>query len=242
LEQIFISLSLKSTFMKHRCVSFTADSCSRRSATGFRLSAAPLASVLLLFVFSLASVSVTAQSAAPKSSKAAKKWMEHGAWRKGLHVKPSSSINATEFYTQYHKHKEWWDKAMAFLNRSDLGSLAPGTYPIVGKDVYASISEYVPKDIDKSQWESHRKYADIQAVIAGKEKIGKSSVSQLTVTRPYNPKSDGANYTGPGKYYIARPGTFFIFFPGDGHRPGLKTSPSDTAHVKKLVIKMHVTE
>jgi YhcH/YjgK/YiaL family protein len=228
--------------MAHACVPLTPDGNTNRHTSVLRLGAVPLASLLLLFVFILAAVNVSAQSATPKSSKAAKKWMEHGAWRKGLHVKPSPSINATTFYTQYHKHKDWWDKAMAFLNRSDLASLAPGTYPIVGKDVFATVSEYVPKDIDKSQWESHRKYADIQAVITGKEKIGKSSVSQLTVTKPYNPKSDGANYTGPGKYYIATPGTFFIFFPGDGHRPGLKTSPSDTAHVKKLVIKMHVTE
>lgn len=213
-----------------------------RLATRSPLSAIAPVSLLLLFAFSLISVSVAGQSATPESARAAKKWMRHGAWRKGLHVKPSPSINATEFYTQYHKHKDWWDKAFAFLNRSDLASLAPGTYPIVGKDVYASISEYVPKDIDKSQWESHRKYADIQSVITGKEKIGKSPVAQLTVTRPYNPNSDGANYTGPGKYYIAKPGTFFIFFPGDGHRPGLKTSPSDTSHVKKLVIKMRVSD
>ncbi|TAM94038.1 MAG: DUF386 domain-containing protein [Chitinophagaceae bacterium] len=170
--------------------------------------------------------------------KAAEQWMEHGSWRKGLSEKPHPSIDARTFYVQYHKHAEWWEKAFTFLNRKDLGSLAPGNYPIVGQDVYASISTYVPKDLDKTQWEAHRKYADIQCVIEGEEKIGESPVSKLTQTVPYDESKDAANYKGPGKYYLARPGTFFIFFPGEGHRPSLRVNASDTATVKKIVIKM----
>lgn len=180
------------------------------------------------------------QSATSVSAKTAKQWVEHGTWRNDLTVKPDPSINAQTFYLQYHKHQDWWDKAMAFLNRSDLATLAVGNYPIVGQDVFAAVSEYVPKDIEKSQWESHRKYADIQAVITGVEKIGKADASKLTVTKPYSEAADGANYLGSGKYYVAKPGTFFIFFPGDAHRPGLKVHPGDTAQVKKLVIKMRV--
>lgn len=174
------------------------------------------------------------------SKRIARQWVEHGQWRKDLAKRPSPSINDQTFYIQYHKHPEWWEKAFDFLNRKDLGSLAPGNYPIVGEDVYASISSYVPKDIDETQWEAHRKYADIQSVIEGEEKIGESSVSKLTMTVPYNETKDAANYKGPGKYYIAKPETFFIFFPGEGHRPGLKVNASDTMMVKKLVIKMRV--
>jgi YhcH/YjgK/YiaL family protein len=186
-------------------------------------------------------VSSVAQSSSVSAAEA-QQWVAQGAWRKGLTVTPHASVNAQTFYAQYHKHKDWWDKAMAFLNRKDLASLAPGTYPIVGKDVYASITEYVPKDMDNSQWESHKQYADIQAVITGKEKIGKTAVSGLTVTEAYDAKQDIAHYQGPGDYYTATPGTFFIFFPGEAHRPSLKTDPADTQQVKKLVIKMHVTD
>lgn len=174
------------------------------------------------------------------SKKTAKQWMEHGTWRKDLSEKPSPSVNARRFYLQYHKHPDWWEKAFVFLNRKDLTSLAPGNYPIAGEDVYASVSTYVPKDFDKTQWESHRKYADIQCMIEGEEKIGEAPVSKLTLTVPYNETKDAANYKGPGKYYIAKPGTFFIFFPGEGHRPNIKAHAADTAMVKKIVIKMRV--
>lgn len=174
------------------------------------------------------------------SKKTAKQWMEHGTWRKDLSEKPSPSVNARTFYLQYHRHPDWWEKAFVFLNRKDLTSLAPGNYPIAGEDVYASVSTYVPKDFDKTQWESHRKYADIQCMIEGEEKIGEAPVSKLTLTVPYNEAKDAANYKGPGKYYIAKPGTFFIFFPGEGHRPNIKAHAADTTMVKKIVIKMRV--
>lgn len=196
--------------------------------------------LLILAVF--CSYIATAQTSTVNqvSKKTAEHWMEHGSWRNGLWEKPSTSIHAQTFYIQYHKHIEWWKKAFAFLNRKDLSSLEQGNYPIVGQDVYASISTYKPKDIDTTQWEAHRKYADIQCVIEGKEKIGESPISKLIQTVPYNESKDAANYKGPGKYYIARPGIFFIFFPGEGHRPGLKVNVSDTAMVKKIVIKMRV--
>lgn len=199
-----------------------------------------IACLLILAVFAGQVASAQNSQVNKVSKKAAWKWMEHGSWRNGLWEKPSASIHASTFYMQYHQHPEWWEKAFAFLNRKDLSSLASGNYPIVGQDVYASISTYVPKDIDKTQWEAHRKYADIQCMIEGEEKIGESPISKLTQTVPYNESKDAANYKGPGKYFIAKPGTFYIFFPGQGHRPSLKVNASDTMMVKKIVIKMRV--
>ncbi|MGH2644149.1 MAG: YhcH/YjgK/YiaL family protein [Chitinophagaceae bacterium] len=199
-------------------------------------------SIYLFILASFCGYMAAAQSSPVNniSKKAAEKWMEHGSWRKGFFEKPAPSINAQTFYIQYHKHPEWWEKAFVFLNRKDLSSLATGNYPIVGQDVYASISTYVPKDFDKTQWEAHRKYADIQCMIEGEEKIGESPISKLAETVPYNESKDAANYKGPGKYYVARPGTFFIFFPGEGHRPNIKVNAGDTMMVKKIVIKMRV--
>jgi biofilm protein TabA len=49
----------------------------------------------------------------------------------------------------------------------------------------------------------------------GKEKIGVTNIPGATVTVPYDKIKDVANYNADGKYYIAEPGTFFIFFPQD---------------------------
>jgi biofilm protein TabA len=65
-------------------------------------------------------------------------------------------------------------------------------------------------------------------------------VSKATVTKPYNETNDSANYDVQGQYYIAMPGTFFLFFPGAAHRPNIKVAGYDT--VKKIVIKIRMVD
>ena len=65
-------------------------------------------------------------------------------------------------------------------------------------------------------------------------------VTTATIIKPYNEKADAANYTADGQFYIAEPGTFYLFFPQDAHRPSIKVDGYDV--VKKLVIKIKVAE
>lgn len=197
-----------------------------------------LLSGLILLLCLTTSFSLTAQDHISK--KEAKNWVKKGSWRTDLQIKPDASINAITFETQYKKHENWWKKAFNFLNRKDLADLADGNYPIVGKEVYAAVSSYVPVNRDEKQWEAHRKYADIQMVLTGAEKIGKTQVSKLKVSVPYDPGTDNENLKGKGKFYTAKPGTFFIFFPGDAHKPGIKVHKGAGQKVKKIVIKMKV--
>lgn len=192
------------------------------------------------FIFLLLIVSASAFTLPANAQNKAEQWLQSGTWRKNLQLQPHTSINAKTFEKEYNKHKEWWDKAFAFLNRKDLATLKDGKYPIVGDNVFAAVSSYVPVRKKDKQWEAHRKYADIQMVISGKEKIGKSNVSKLTVTKPYNSASDNENLRGKGKFYMAQPGTFFIFFPGDAHKPGIKAFKKQNKSIKKIVIKMRV--
>ncbi len=151
-------------------------------------------------------------------------------------LKPHISINKVEFAREYHAHKSWWDKAFAYIKNTDLASLAPGDHPIVGEDVFARVTEGPLKKIDSSKWEAHKNYIDIHYVITGREKIGIGHLSSATIVTPYNSIRDISFYEGKGKYYIAEPGTFFIAFPKDIHRPGLEVDQKETE--KKLVIKI----
>jgi biofilm protein TabA len=75
-------------------------------------------------------------------------------------------------------------------------------------------------------------------VIKGEEKIGVAPIGSATVIKPYDAAKDIANYTVEGKYYTASPDEFFLFFPGDAHRPNIKVTGYDTVKIKKLVIKI----
>jgi biofilm protein TabA len=201
-----------------------------------------LTCAFLIAAFSLITLNIYSQMVKSDTwtKEKAAQWMKNGAWKNAVSIKPHSSINPQEFAGQYHKNQELWDKAFLFLSRNDLGALAPGTYPIAGDDLYATISEYVPKDFEESGWESHRRYIDLQSMITGKEKIGVASVSKAKLTEAYDEVKDIAHYETPGKYYLARPGDFFLFFPEDAHRPSIKYEGNAT--VRKLVIKIRVTK
>ncbi len=166
----------------------------------------------------------------------AKKWFNKKEWLNGTPFKPHPAIDQTEFARQYHANKIYWDKAFAFLKDTDLKTLAPGKYPIDGTNVFASVTEDPSKDYDKTQWESHRKYIDLQCVVTGDEKMGKYPFTELTVTKPYDEAKDVANYSGEGKIYDVTAGTFIVFFPSNAHRPNI--TPGGNKVVKKVVIKV----
>ena len=197
--------------------------------------------VLALILFLSVAGLVNAQSTPDNpTKKQAKKWLKKGEWLNGLQLKPSSSVNYVELYRQYHANKNYWDKAFEFLRTKDLQTLAIGRHAIDGDNVYATVQDVPTKDYDSTMWESHRKYIDLQYVIRGKEKIGRESPEKLTVTRPYVEARDIMNYSGPGKLYLAVPGTFFLFFPSDAHRPNI--ADGDKIADKKIVIKIKYTE
>ena len=174
------------------------------------------------------------------TKRTAKKWFRKKEWLGGLELKPHRSINIIEFAKQYHANMSYWDKAFAYLKNTDLIKIAKGKYPIDGDNVYASVTMDSTKDLDKTNWESHRKYIDIQYVIAGEEKIGVYPVGKATVTKEYDEKREAANYLADGKLYKAKPGTFFIFFPSDAHRPNI--TPGGNKPDKKIVIKVRNAE
>jgi len=188
----------------------------------------------LVFMSSL----VIAQTDSAKKVKAANKWVKSKAWAKDLKIQVYADINSVEFERQYKASKATWDKVFQFLaDSAKLATLAPGKYPVDGENAYASITDVPTRTPEAAKWESHRKYIDLQYVIRGEEKIGVDAVASATVTVPYNETKDGANYTDDGgKYYIATPKEFYLFFPSEAHRPNLKVDGYDTD--KKLVIKI----
>ena len=189
----------------------------------------------LLFSFSLSHLS--AQSINNNwSSHKAKKWFKKKEWLNGLSATPHSSIDKVQFAKQYHLNQAAWDKAFAYLKNTNLKTLANGRHVIDGDNVYAIVTEAPTKDYDKTAFESHRMYIDLQYVITGEENMAKAPLASVTVNKPYDEAADIAYYTGAGKIYTVPAGTFMLFFPADAHRPNI--TPGGKKVVKKIVIKI----
>ncbi len=167
-------------------------------------------------------------------------WFEKGEWLNGWQVKPDASINRREFAISYFKQKERWDKAFTFLKDNDLAKMELKRYDIDGNNLYAPFSEYMSKDDTAARYEAHREYIDIQYVISGKELIGIAPLSDVKdILVPYDAVKDIEFMTvNQIRNVPAIPDRFFLFFPSDVHRPGLKDG--ENALVRKVVVKVKI--
>ncbi|MES2775663.1 MAG: YhcH/YjgK/YiaL family protein [Bacteroidota bacterium] len=196
-----------------------------------------LFAVLLL---SLVTFSLAAQVESSEwTGRMAKKWFKKKEYLGGLAVKPHDAIDKIQFAKQYHLNKTYWDKAFAFLKETNLQTLTTGRHIIDVDNVYAFVSEAPSKDYDKTAFESHENYIDLQYVITGEENMGRAPVASVKVDKPYNEKTDIAFYTGDGIIYTVKQNCFLLFFPGEAHRPNI--SPGGNKVVKKVVIKIKLS-
>jgi YhcH/YjgK/YiaL family protein len=115
-----------------------------------------------------------------------------------------------------------------------------GVYEISPR-VKAIVSEYTTKEVNEDGYEAHREYIDIQYLLKGNEKLCCLPLEYLKETKPYKPEKDAAFYKEakvcPQDLLIGNR-YFAIFFPQDGHNPGLCVYNLD--EVKKVVIKVKV--
>lgn len=139
---------------------------------------------------------------------------------------------------QYYGISKRVEKALKYLENTDLTKLEVGKYEIDGKNIFVMVSEYETKSIEQGKWEAHRKYIDIQYVVSGKEKIGYAPIDEMKMKIDYNEEKDVLFLEGTGDYLSVNEGTFALFAPEDVHMPGINAK--DLHHVKKIVVKILV--
>ena len=126
-----------------------------------------------------------------------------------------------------------------YLEANDLLLLKGGKHEIVKGSVFVLIQEYFTKPVSEKFWESHKKYIDIQIVLDGKEYMGYSPIDFLKIKDAYNEENDIVFYENDSDEHssvMTQKNHFCVFFPDDGHKPGLHIK--DVSRVKKAVIKV----
>ena len=128
--------------------------------------------------------------------------------------------------------------AFTFLNQLPT-NLPDGRHDIEGDDCFALVQTYLTRPLAQAKFEAHRQYIDIQFLQAGRETLLWSPLDALTrVTEPYAAERDIVFFANPTHWTPIHltAGQFSIFFPTDGHAPGLECNGS--AEVRKIVIKV----
>jgi YhcH/YjgK/YiaL family protein len=129
--------------------------------------------------------------------------------------------------------------AFEFLQQAGDARSAAGRIDIDGDRVFALPQVYQPKPVEQGRFEAHRRYADIQYVVEGAEMMGYSALDALQVDEAYDAAKDTAFFRMPRDFsaIIVPADSFAVFYPTDGHMPGIRAD-SSTADVQKLVVKV----
>lgn len=118
---------------------------------------------------------------------------------------------------------------------------ADGSYELIADKLTASIATNTMGDAATKQLEAHRKYADVQVVLKGTERIDWAHISDCTdeISEEFSKGGDIAFYADPAcvSSLILDAGMFVYLLPEDAHKPCVMAG--DTAEdVTKVVFKI----
>ena len=128
-------------------------------------------------------------------------------------------------------------KAFAYLHAFDVQT-EDGKYELQGQDLVAIVQRYETAPSADKLWEAHQIYGDIQVVYQGLEYCGHADQKSLVVTHPYLAEKDVEKYAAPSALLTLGRGNFAVFYPQDGHQPGVRVGTSGP--ILKVVIKFRI--
>lgn len=146
------------------------------------------------------------------------------------------SLNNTEKVERLHP---LFKKAFEYLRTTDFSKVEDGKIELDGSRLFVSIVSLSGKDKKDAAIETHKKYIDIQLPLLGVEKIGwKPGCELLEESIPYDEEKDIAFYVDrPTAFTKIYPGQFAVYFPEDGHAPGI-----GQGNIRKVIVKVQVEE
>ncbi len=126
-------------------------------------------------------------------------------------------------------------RAFEYIRDTDLLTLAPGRYPIVGEDLIAIVEQVPGRTRAAAKLECHRRYIDIQLVLEGVDEMGWKPLADCR-----DPVADYREdiqffHDAPSTWIATPPGAFCIFFPEDTHAPLVSDG-----NIRKVIFKVAV--
>ena len=134
-------------------------------------------------------------------------------------------IDKLENLEKYVSLNPLFAQAVEFLKTTDLNAHEIGKVVLKEGELIVNFAQARP--------ETHNNFIDIQIPLSGVETMGYTPRTDLP-EEEYNAEKDITFYKGFAKDYLTiTPGMFAIFFPQDGHAPGV--TPDG---VKKVIVKV----
>ena len=139
---------------------------------------------------------------------------------------------------RYREFAEYRKLIRDFIKQDKSEHLAEGRYELDGENLFALVQTYETKDKDDARMEAHRKYADLQFMEEGEERIYVDFADELEMEEDRTPDQDILFYKKAGDhgFNILTEGTFGYYAPQDAHMPCRKNK--EKQNVRKIVFKI----
>lgn len=123
------------------------------------------------------------------------------------------------------------------MRNTDFSKLADGRIDTDDPGLFFIVASLCGNDRQKAVLETHERYIDIQCPLVSSETIGwKAGDALMVVSKPYDAEKDVMFYHDfPTVYTKLYPGQFAVYFPEDGHAPGI-----GQGNIRKVVAKIAV--
>lgn len=134
-------------------------------------------------------------------------------------------------------------QGLAYLQNLRVEAFADKQEPIDTDKLFAMFQQYASKAPEQGKWESHLRYADIQYIYSGIERMDVLPTAALGEPSLKDVERDVIFYPTPSRTPAEQvslhvpAGSFAIFFPQDAHRPNLRVCEKG-GQVQKIVIKV----
>jgi YhcH/YjgK/YiaL family protein len=146
-------------------------------------------------------------------------------------------LDSLDYSQRYESMHSLFKTAFDFLKNTDFSKIEDGKITTDDPRLFFSLSSIKGKEPADAKIETHVKYIDIQVPLTGEESMGWKAKNELaTILEPYNEEKDVAFYADTCTAYVKlHPGQFTIFFPEDGHAPGI-----GQGDIRKIIAKIAV--
>ena len=148
---------------------------------------------------------------------------------------PRVCVLGSKEAAEYSKLSDGFKKFFDYISGRDVFSLPEGRCELDSDRLFFTVSNSDLRPEADAPLEAHRKYADIQILLEGQERIGiKPAASCLRVKTPYSAERDIEFFLdAPDVFLTLKPGSFAVFMPSDAHAPLV-----GSGSVKKCIVKV----
>ena len=128
--------------------------------------------------------------------------------------------------------------AVRYIKELDIELTEPGEKVEVNENFFYTVQSYHTKQESECKLESHRKYIDIQMIVAGKERLDFADISRLSLQDEYDEEKDIMIWKPPIRMsnVCLSEGEYIVLYPETAHRGAVSINKDE--QVVKIVGKV----